>query len=42
MFDLPQITIPAILYNGIICGLVAALAWHALSMVQAWTKRKQA
>lgn len=33
-FELPTIIIPALLYNMLLCGLAAALAFHVSGMVQ--------
>jgi hypothetical protein len=33
-FDLPVIVIPALIYNLILCGLAAAIAFHAGNMLE--------
>ena len=33
-FDLPVFVIPALLYNLLLCGLAAAIAFHAGNMLE--------
>jgi hypothetical protein len=42
VLDLPQIVIPAMLRDAIVCGLATAAAWHGLSILQLWLKRNDA
>lgn len=39
MPDLPQIVIPAVLFNVIICALASAASWHFASIVQTAVKK---
>lgn len=32
--ELPVIVIPALVYNMLLCGLAAAIAWHAGTMLE--------
>ena len=41
MPDLPQIVIPAVLYNALLVSLGAAASWHAISLVQAFFRSRQ-
>jgi hypothetical protein len=38
MVEVPQVELPAIVYNSLVCGLASALAWHAISVVSAILK----
>ena len=38
--NLPQIVIPAMLYNIILCSLFTVLGWHVTSAVLAFRKRR--
>jgi hypothetical protein len=40
MPDLPQIVVPALLYNLTLCALSAAAAWHLVSGVSNWVKNR--
>ncbi|HWO73040.1 MAG TPA: hypothetical protein VNN21_05735 [Dehalococcoidia bacterium] len=33
--DVPQLVIPAFLFNGIVCGLTVIAAWHATAIILA-------
>jgi hypothetical protein len=33
VIDLPQVTIPELIYNGLLTGLATAFAFHALGIV---------
>jgi len=39
-FDLPVIVIPALLYNMLLCGLAAAIAFHTGNMLERHLKAK--
>jgi hypothetical protein len=36
---LPQIVVPALLYNAVLVGLSAAIAWHGIAILQALLRR---
>jgi hypothetical protein len=40
MLDFPQIVVPALLYNLVLCSLSAALAWHFVSLVSGLIKAR--
>jgi hypothetical protein len=33
MVDLPQVELPSLIYNSLVCGLASALAWHAINVI---------
>jgi hypothetical protein len=33
LIDLPQVTIPTLIYNALVCALATAIGWHALNLV---------
>jgi hypothetical protein len=41
VFDLPQIILPAIVFNAVIVALCTAAAWHAIAVVQALLRRNR-
>jgi hypothetical protein len=36
--ELPVIVIPALVYNMLLCGLAASIAWHAGNMLERYLK----
>jgi hypothetical protein len=41
MPDLPQILVPALVYNAVLVGLSAAIAWHGMAILQALLRRSR-
>jgi hypothetical protein len=33
MVELPQVELPGLVYNFLVCGLASALAWHAINVI---------
>ena len=40
MIDLPQLTVPALVYNALLTGLATAFAFHALGLVYSVFSKK--
>jgi hypothetical protein len=38
MAELPQVELPSLVYNALVCGLGSALAWHAMNLITAIVK----
>jgi hypothetical protein len=38
MLELPQVELPSLVYNSLVCGLGSALAWHAINLITAIVK----
>jgi hypothetical protein len=39
MAELPQLELPSVVYNSLVCGLASALASHAINVISAILKR---
>jgi hypothetical protein len=38
MLELPQVALPSLVYNSLVCGLGSAVAWHAINLIRAIVK----
>jgi hypothetical protein len=39
MAELPQLELPGLVYNSLVCGLASALVWHAINVISVILKR---